>query len=85
MTTANKWIIEAAGLVDWNPAWTIEEINDKKVVVEVQMEKLCHLVKRYLKEEHPSIYDQIESKSLNHQKTSSLRQYKQQLLRIQIL
>ncbi len=63
MTTANKWIIEAAGLVDWNPAWTIEEINDKKVVVEVQMEKLCHLVKRYLKEEHPSIYDQIESKS----------------------
>ena len=59
----NKWIIEAAQHIYWDLDWTIEDLKAEKVKPEIDKEKLCHLVKRFLKEEHPSIYQAIEDKS----------------------
>lgn len=58
--TANKWLVEIAQHIDWNPDASIEDIQSGKEPATVDVEKCSHIIKRYMTEVYPTETKTIE-------------------------
>lgn len=58
--TTNKWLVEIAQHIDWNPDASIEDIQSGKEPALVDVEKCSHIIKRYMTETYPTETKTIE-------------------------